>query len=553
METETGKLPSTQNNLRRAFCLCVLCLAIFQFSENTADPDLWAHVMFGEHFLETGKLMKTDPYSWTANGHEWINHEVLAEAALGLAHRWLGGTGLLLLKMLTGLLTFGIALSMSIRQMPRQARMVTWAFGALAVVEISFGFAARPQIFSALALAMQLWITQQIHRGRWQWALALPPLFMLWINTHGGVLAGIVLLFVTAAATTIQWLLKKSGPAAFRLWLDEECSPRTVAVLWISAAAAAVSMLVNPWGFGLIRWLVASVLWLRPEIAEWNATKLNWDHNAFFACALLAVVAFVFSRQPRSLWKIGVTMFLCLMAIRSVRHTPLFCIAALAFVPPYLADVLRRFRPHFQRLEELGRQPGIRKILTAVLFLTSAGILLATGTLHKEKAWTMEVPCGQYPVAAVKFIQEHELRGNLLVFFDWGEMCLWELPDSPVSLDGRLDTCYPRDVIAAHWKFYNAEPVSKKALDIDRADYALLPVHLAGALALMKQDDWQPVYFDNLAVVLVKNPGQFPKLNGLTKLTLPIQGGPRATEGRAAFPNLPAPQITLHQSGETMK
>src|SRR5208283_3347782 len=115
------RAPSAQNDstVRRAFCLCVLCLAVFQFSENTVDPDLWAHVLFGQHFLQTGTLMPTDSYSWTANGHDWVNHEIGAEAALGLAHRWWAGTGLLLLKLAVGLLTFGIALSMAIKPMDR--------------------------------------------------------------------------------------------------------------------------------------------------------------------------------------------------------------------------------------------------------------------------------------------------------------------------------------------------------------------------------------------------------------------------------------------------
>jgi hypothetical protein len=535
------------SSLYRAFVACVLCLAIFQFSENTADPDLWAHVLFGQHFLQTGALMKTDPYSWTANGHEWINHEVVAEVALGLAHRWLGGTGLLLLKMAVGLLTFGITLSIATRQMSRETRAVAGAFGALAVVEISFGFAARPQIFSALALAIQLWLMQEIHRGRWWWALALPPLFALWINTHGGVLAGIVLLFITAAATTLQFFLKKSGPLAIRPSLEAESSPRIAVVLWISAFASAAALLLNPWGAGLIRWLVESVLWLRPEIDEWNAAKLDWDHAAFFACAFISIAAFILSRRPRSLWKIGVLMLLGLIAFRSVRHTPLFCIAALAFVPSHLADVLQRFRNHFQRLEELGQSPGARKILTAVLALAAVGILAATRTLHKERAWTMEVPRQQYPVSAVQFIREHELRGNLLVFFDWGEMCIWELPDSRVSLDGRLDTCYPREVINAHWKFYNDEPMDKTALEIERADFALLPVNLAGALALAKQHGWSAVYLDDLAIVLVKDPNQFPKLNGLIRLTFPIKGDARATQGRAPFPALPSARIIRSQ------
>ena len=543
MGTGSVRTPSAQNSstMRRAFCLCVLCLAVFQFSENTADPDLWAHVLFGQHFLQTGGLMKTDPYSWTANGHEWMNHEVAAEIALGLAHRWFGGTGLLLLKMAAGLLTFGIALSIAIRPMNRSTRVAAWAFGALAVVEISFGFAARPQIFSALALAAQFWITREIHRGRWWWSLALPPLFVLWINTHGGALAGVILLFVTAAATTAQFFLKKSGPVAVRAWLDTESSPRIIAALWISTVVTTASLLLNPWGIGLIRWLIGSVLWLRPEIGEWNSARPNWDHAAFFLCTGFAMGVFLLSRRPRSLWQIAAMAALGIMAFRSVRHTPRFCIAALALAPPHLADVLQRFRAHFRRWEEIGQQPGAQKVLAAVFLLASTGIMVAAFTRHKEQAWTMEVPRQQYPISAVQFIREHGLRGNLLVFFDWGEMCIWELPDSRVSLDGRLDTCYPREVITAHWKFYNAEPAAGTALDIERADFALLPANLPGALALVKQHGWQAAYGDNLAVVLVKNPGQFPKLNGLK---LPVQGGPQATQGRAAFPALPSLRIT---------
>ena len=199
--------------LQRAFVICVFCLAVFQFSENTADPDLWGHVLYGRDFLQTGHLMRTEPYSWTAHVQEWVNHEVLAEAAMALSFRALGGTGLLLLKIAAGLATFFIALAIATKRMDEKTRLVAWAFGAVAVVEISFGFAARPQIFTALALAMELWILREVHRGKWGWALALPPLFALWINTHGGVLAGMIVLVVAAAATTGEQEMQRRGCA----------------------------------------------------------------------------------------------------------------------------------------------------------------------------------------------------------------------------------------------------------------------------------------------------------------------------------------------------
>jgi len=526
--------------LRRAFVFCVICLAVSQFSENTADPDLWGHVLYGRDFLQSGQLTRTEPYSWTAPGHEWVNHEILAEAAMALSFRALGGTGLLLLKMAAGLATFFIALSIATKRLDGKARLVAWALGAVAVVEISFGFAARPQIFTALALAVEFWILWEVHRGKWIWALALPPLFALWINTHGGVLAGTLVLVAAAAATSSEHVLKKLAPDFIGSRFEEQATSKTALWLWLFTILSALALLANPYGVELIRWLVGSVRWMRPEISEWNPALPGWDHAAFFFCVALAAAAFVFSRRPRQFWEIAVIVLLAAMALRSVRNTPLFCIAALAFVPPHLADTLDRFQDHFRRLTELGHHPVGQKIFAALLLFASTGIVAVTFTLHKERAWTMEIPRRQYPVAAVQFIQQHELHGKLLVFFDWGEMCLWELPDSRVSIDGRLDTCYPPGVIAAHWKFYNAEPFDSAALDVNRADFALLPSRLAGALALAKQDGWQGVYFDNLAVVLVKNPNQFPKLAGLK---LPVEGDTDATEGRAALPDHPPARL----------
>ena len=524
--------------LRRAFVVCVICLAVFQFSENTADPDLWGHVLYGEHLLQTGHLARTDPYSWTAPGHEWINHEILAEAAMALSFRALDGTGLLLLKIVIGLATFFIALSIAAKRMDHKTRLVTWALGAVAVVEISFGFAARPQIFTALGLAMELWILRQIHCGKWHWALALPPLFALWVNTHGGVLAGLLLLFAAASAVTVQNVLKTSAPDFIGARIEKGPPRKIILWLWLSAILSAAALLANPYGTELPRWLVASVLWLRPQIAEWNPAPFDWNHAAFFFCILLAAISILFSRKPWQLWELAAIILLAALALRSIRNTPLFCIAALAFVPPHLADVLDRFRNHFEGLMEFCRRPTIQKIFIALLLAASAGSIAATLALHKERAGTMEVPRNEYPVAAAKFIQQHDLHGNLVVFFDWGEMCLWDLPDSRVSIDGRLDTCYPPDVIAAHWKFYNGESFGPGALDLSRADFALLPSKLAGALKLAKQNGWQAVYFDNLAVVLVKNVNQFPQLGSLN---LAVQGEQSATEGRAAFPDhLPA-------------
>jgi hypothetical protein len=520
--------------LKWFFCASVLALALYLFSENTADPDLWAHTLVGEHILLTGRLQNTEPYSWTARGTPWINHELLAELSLGAAHWLAGGTGILALKMVVGFLAFGIALRVGAGDLSWPRRATAWAVGALAVVEISYGFAARPQIFTALGLSIELGLLRLITQGKMRWALALPVLFALWVNTHGGVLAGLAVLMVTAGAATVQ-LFWPQWPVLAAKVPVEPVSRRAVVALGCLCVGCAGALLINPYGWALIRWTINGVVWLhqRTELEEWGPARPSWNHFALYVLALLTLVALALSRRPRALWEMAVCVGLAVFAFRSVRHVPLFAIAALAFVPPHLADVIVRFRDQYAGLEERMRQRGTQRVAAILLALITVGECAGTFLLHKEHPLTMEVPRSQYPLSAISFIRAHGLRGNLLVFFDWGEQCLWELPECAVSIDGRWETCYPRELIPEHWKFYNDEPVNGTILDIGKADLALLPVNLAGALALARKPGWQVAYYDSLAVVLVREPRRFPKL---VSAQLPVAGPPDAAKGRAPFP-----------------
>jgi len=525
-------------NLKLWFCAAVLLLAVFQFSENTADLDLWGHLVYGQHMLHSGAIPKTDIYSWTAQGQPWINHEWIAEIILAIFYTAWGGPGILLLKMVVGLAAFAVCLRLGAQSLSWPARFMAWALAALAVVEISYGFAARPQIFTALFLSLELQWLQQIHSGQRLWLLALPGLFLAWINTHGGVLAGFGLLGLAAGATTLQSLWNptwsRSGrtvgaeTAVGRTW-------RTVLVLWLAVIVSGVAMLCNPWGTGLIRWLIGSVLWPRPQIAEWNPPPLNGEHAAFFIVLALAVFSWAFTRRKRAWWELAVCVAFAYLSLRAVRNTPLFCLVALALVPPHLASALARFRQHFEHLEDLGRRADFQKFATGLLAFISIGIGVATFTLHKEHPLTMEVPRSEYPTGAVDFLREHQLHGRMLTFFDWGEMVIFDLPGCPPSMDGRLDTCYSRALIDAHWKFYNGEPFDGNVLDVDQADLALLPAALAGTAALAQRPGWTVIYHDDLAALLVRDVGRFPELNSLS---LPVAGSKSAVLGRAPFPSL---------------
>jgi hypothetical protein len=505
------------NKLRLSFCAFVAMLAVFQFSENTADPDLWGHIIFGRQIMHSGSIPRTEIYSWTAKEHPWINHEWLAEIALAAAHEVMGGSGILLLKMAVGLLTFALCLRMGAKGLEWPGKFVPWGFGAVAVVEISYGFAARPQIFTALALAVELWLLRKVYDQHGRWAIALPFLFVVWINTHGGALAGYLLLGLATLVTTAQLRFKN-----ILFW-------------WLALIGATAALFCNPWGIGLIRWLIGSALWFRPEIEEWNPTPLGWDHAAFFSLIVLGIFAWASTRRQRAWWEVAAFGAFAILGWRSARHAPLFALVALAVTPPHLADALARFQETFAGLRMAANNAVNQTIVALLCWLAAIGAGLSTFTLHKEHPLTMEVPRAKYPVGAVDFLWKNNLKGRLLVFFDWGEMAIFELPGCPPSIDGRLDTCYSRELIAAHWKFYNGEPFDRKVLDPENADLALLPANLAGSAELAGQPGWQVVYYDTLSIILARiHPGA-PVLP--LHMPLPVVGSEACTRGREVFPS----------------
>jgi hypothetical protein len=523
-------------NLKFWFCAAVLMLAVFQFSENTVDVDLWGHLVFGQQILHSCAIPKTDIYSWTAYGQPWINHEWIAEIILALFYTAWGGPGILLLKIVVGLAAFAVCLRLGAQSLAWPARFLAWGLGALAVVEISYGFAARPQIFTALFLSLELLVLQQVHGGRRLWALGLPALFLVWINTHGGVLAGFGLLGLAVGTTTIELAWNKVQKAPDLVSTGESgknAGWKSVMVLWLALVAGGAALLCNPWGPGLVRWLIGSVLWPRPEIAEWNRAPLDWEHAAFFMVLALTAFSWTFTRQKRVWWELAACVAFACLGWRAVRNTPLFCLVALALVPPHLASALARFRRHFEHLEALGQRAAFQNLATLLSVVVAVSIGIATFTLHKKQPLTMEVPRAEYPTGAIAFLQKHELHGRILTFFDWGEMVIFRLPRCPPSIDGRLDTCYSRKLIEAHWRFYNGEPFNEDALNLNRADFALLPANLAGTAALAHYRGWEVVYYDDLAVILARDAKRFPQFQSLS---LPVVGSKSVVTGRVPFP-----------------
>lgn len=520
-----------------------IVFAFWRFSEPTADPDLWGHVLYGQRTLSGMEIEYTEPFSWTAQGHDWINHEMIAEIIMGVVHKLAGSTGLWAL-MLT--LSFSSLLyAIRIGKKDAHYTTITWVIGLLMCREAAIGFSMRPQLFSAVYFVVFLGCIRPLFKGaRWP-VIALPILLCAWINTHGAALLALILLLVAIGSQAIAPFVTRLAPAPLKPYLTfEPVSSNVWRILLLTTIGSWLAVGITPYGFDLLNWLIESVRYVRPEITEWNPTPLTSEHLLFFISFPLFALLACINRKAKRPWEIGILTVLFIAAVRHERHIALYSLAYIAIAPHTFDTFLQS-----EAIKSWARKHITitrAKVVTLNLFLLFSTLGFAWQGFIKPSGnrFQMQVPREEYPVAAMEFLNNNNLSGNLIVYFNWAQMALWEMSNSPVSFDGRLDTCYPRDIIEAHWKLYFEGTLPETVFDFSQTELILIPHDLAIEPILETLPSWRLIYQDRLANVYLNT-------NHNNEWTRPlIQQGAEATTGSVSFPNKLSPRAELTQTSK---
>jgi hypothetical protein len=161
--------------------LIALLAGCFICTHARVDPDLWGHLRFGRDALAGGRLPITDPYSFTQDV-PWINHEWLSEVVQAIAYRGAGVLGIVVLKVVV----LGAAFVLLTRHTVAISDEHRWWLLAAGIVGVAPGaLTMRPQLWTFLFVPL-LW--HALNRRRW--LAAIPVIFAVWANLHGGWIVG---------------------------------------------------------------------------------------------------------------------------------------------------------------------------------------------------------------------------------------------------------------------------------------------------------------------------------------------------------------------------
>ncbi|MEP6961835.1 MAG: hypothetical protein ABI995_07150, partial [Acidobacteriota bacterium] len=253
-----------------------------------ADADVGWHIRTGEYILDHHTVPYQDLFSFSKAGAPWYAWEWLSDVLDGGLHRIAGLKGIVLFAAVV-IATYATTL---VRRMVWRG---THLFIAMLVALLGIGastihFLARPHIFTLLFLSIGVWMIEadRLRPTRRIWWLV--PLTAVWTNMHGGFLALIAVLGLTALGTAIE------------VWLGNGRTIRdAMRYAKLTLACASVS-LVNPYGWNLHihvgEYLQSS--WIRNMIQEFQSPNFRGESMMQYEAILLVgllVAASLFRRQ----------------------------------------------------------------------------------------------------------------------------------------------------------------------------------------------------------------------------------------------------------------
>lgn len=473
---------------------------IFLCSLTIADPDLWGHTLYGIRAIDQGVLVeRADPFSYTAGGNPWINHEWATEYELGWLWSRFGNSGLLawkfsILAVLIGLVSWSLVRSES----NLGARMILLVFSTLCLG--NFAVFIRPQLLTFLLFPLFLWILNQCWSCWTAVVWLLPGLTMIWVNHHGGFLAGIALVVFYGLLAWVRYGLTRAHfDTAIRL-------------SGVGLACMAATC-VTPYGTELHQ-----MLWIHlgteQHVSEWQSV---WDVGfswVYVAPFLILSFAIVIHREWRWI-DLLVLLVIALQALSHLRHIALLCLAELVLLPPILSVSVRRVFPQLcQRWVAPGYR-GLRwaSVLAAIGFLLllqvqAAVPLWKSGLKPWEIAVETERAAPGMPVRAIRFLRDQGVRGNILTDYGWAQFVIWQtFPDSKIGFDGRYRTVYSAQLERDFLAFQRSgtdRPLQTPFLDEYPTDIVLLPNRSKVLGYLNSRPDWLQLYCDSQATVYIR-------------------------------------------------
>jgi hypothetical protein len=359
----------------------------------------------------------------------------------------------------------------------------------------------RPQIFTFALFPITVYLLEGFRkRDRPGNIWVLVPLFALWANLHGGVLAGALCLFIYFAGEAVCFVKKKSSLRKL-LSIAAIAAAPPLLVLAVRPGAVVAMAEVAKGIFAPGAYMASVVEYLPPHEA---ARGLGLYFPEYWAFLALAAFTLASGRRGMPVHHALMVLAFAALSLRFLRFMPFLL---------FLAPLVAKHGPWRKRYWEGGR----------ALYAGFAAVLVA---------WAVFTPMrprlgvsGDFPKDSASFIERLLPSGRIFSYQGWSGYLAWELPgrDLFMPVEGvteELDSAYEA-VIWADKTDVMGRPQWRSLLDAYGIDIVVMPAlsPVSGEYfpiidSLFADGGWFLVHSDEVSNIFVRGvPGNYSAIS----------------------------------------
>ncbi len=454
------------------------------------DSDLGRHLALGNYIFDQRSIPTRDIFSHTLYHESRPPYEWLTQVLFAVSYRAFGLDGVILLTAFI----LGIAIQIVYRYSSRTSGSVLTAFlvTLLVTASTSIHWLPRPHIVTFLLLPVWVFNLDQVRTNKTNSLSAFPILMVLWANLHGGFVFG----FLALAAYGAGWLLDKR-----RKRTTNEIGNRFFLIGSMSIFASILTP--DLWG----NWeavLNNRSAFILSRTAETMPPNFSDPASLPFVILLLLSVFFaILNRRgifPAHIFLLG---GMGILAVLMARNIPLFSIVCAPFLSTWIATTTSRI-PAWIRIEERFANLGSAGNALLIPLITTC---LAIGYFtyqHARGNESHQFNAEVFPVQAVDWLSENQLKGRMFNEFNWGGYLLFRLwPRELVFVDSQSDF-YGEAVMRDYQSILDGDDESKLLLDEYKVEWAIVQAQSPLADSLSTDDEWTVVYRDDVAIIAAR-------------------------------------------------
>ncbi|MEQ8671727.1 MAG: hypothetical protein RLP44_25995 [Aggregatilineales bacterium] len=479
-----------QLTIQRVMLVTVFVLLLSLATRIPVDTDTWWHIRSGEHTLTEGMIYE-DPFSFTKQGEEWINHSWGSQIILYGAYQILGNIGLSLYTAI--LATAGMAMLYQICAGNVYLRSFILVLGAATAAVF---WSARPQMTSFFLSTVILYLLYMYKYKKVDRLWLVPPVMLVWGNLHAGFSIGFIFMGGVIAGEILGRLLNPQS--------ENVISWTGIRKLIIVAVISVAMLVINPYDFKmlLVPFQTVSIGALRDFIQEWNSPNFQGRQTWPFIFMIFGLIGALGATSK----KMDITDFLLVcgtafMAFLYGRNIAVFAVVATPILTYYLDAVLKErgwiLRP-IQRVTR--RQARINAVLLGlIVFGALANMIAVLAPASVETAQRAFLP-----MDVAEFIEAEQPTGPMFNSYNWGGYLMFALPDYPVYVDGRTDL-YKDEFLTRYLQTAVGGTDWREVLDEDGINMVVVESRSGLALNLREEAGWTLAYEDNKAVIFTRD------------------------------------------------